>query len=238
MSESFFSGARPLPRRAFLQVAGATAATASLVLAGCGTDTPTPAAPTAVQLTLGAGDSGLLNYLYLLEQLQFAFYEKVLAAPPTDLRTGEKAFLDDLHDHALVHRTTLKFVLGTNAYDKSLTTPFPFDFTSLSLTTRQGVWMGAQFFEELMLAAYAGAMRLLAGAANVALLTKIMSVEARHAAFVRDILVPGSFANDDVVVSVNGLRSVSVAKTPAQVVADARAFFQPVVISTDSLPTA
>ncbi|GAC1598106.1 MAG: hypothetical protein NVS3B25_23740 [Hymenobacter sp.] len=238
MSDLFFSRGAALPRRAFLRVAGASAAAASLVLAGCAKATVTPTTIDPNLLTLGRGDSGLLNYLYLLKQLETAFYQKVLAAPPTDLRAGEKAYFDDLRDHELVHRETLRYVLGTGAYDVALATPLAFDFSSFTFTTRAGVLAAAQQLEDLSVAAYAGALRLLTTTTTVALLAKILSVEARHAALVRDLRTPGSFAGDDVVVSTGALQSVSLAKTPVQVVAEAKAFFLPVVISTDLLPMA
>ena len=239
MSDSYFSQHGALHRRTFLRVAGASAATASLALAGCSTTTPTPA-PTVDPnlLKLGTADTGLLNYLYLLEQLKTAFYQKVVDAPPADFRTGEKVIFDDLRDHELVHRETLRYVLGTNAFDTGFPKPLPFDFSSLILTTRAGVLAAAQQFEELGVAAYTGALRLLTTNTTVTLLAKIVSVEARHAALVRDLRTPGSFAGDDVVVSTGTLQSVSLAKTPVQVVAEAKAFFLPIVVSTDSLPTA
>jgi len=237
MPDSFFSRNEALHRRAFLQVAGASAATASLVLAGCSSSTPAPTAVSSNVLSLGSGDAGLLNYLYLLEQLETAFYQRVVDAPPTDLLAGEKAFFDDLRDHELVHRETLRYVLGTGAFDARFAKPLAFDFSTLALTKRAEVLAAAQQFEDLGVAAYAGALQLVSTANTVALLVKISSVEARHAAFVRDLRTPGSFAGDDVVVSTNGLLSASLVKTPAQVVAEAKAFFLPLVVSTDSLPT-
>jgi hypothetical protein len=226
-----------LARRSFLRVAGASAATVGLVLAGCGKDeTPTAANPNL--LLLGKDDPGVLNYLYLLKQLEAAFYQKVIDALPSDFTAGEKAFFTDLRDHELTHREALRNVLGTGAYDTSLSTPLVFDFSTLTLTTRTGVLAAAQQFEDLGVAAFAGALRLLTTTSTMALLAKMASVEARHAAFVRDLRTPGSFAGDDVVVNADGLQSVSLAKTPAQVVADTKAFFLPIVISTDSLPTA
>jgi hypothetical protein len=227
-----------LARRSFLRVAGASAASVGLVLAGCGkTETP-PATIDPNLLTLPKGDTGLLNYLYIFKQLETAFYQRVIATPPSDLNPGEAALFEDLRDHEVVHREGLRYALGTNAYDAQLQTPLPFDFSTLTLTTRAGVLAAAQQFEDLGVAAFGGAMRLVSTASTVALLAKMASVEARHAALVRDLRTPGSFAGDDVVISAGALQSVSVVKTPAQVVADTKAFFLPVVISTAELPTA
>lgn len=238
MSDSFFSGAQALRRRAFLQVAGASVATASLVLAGCTKAEIPPAPAESNQLNLGTADVGLLNYLYLLKQLQTALYKKVTDAPPADLRPGEKAVFDDLHDHELVHRETLKYLLGTAAYDGNFIIPLPFDFSSLALTTRAGVLAATQQLSELGTAAFAGSLRLVRAVPTLVLLTKMASVEARQAAFTRDLLVPGSFADDATVVTANGLQSAHAAKTPVQVIDETKAFFLPIVVLTDSLPTA
>ena len=238
MSETFFSGAQSLRRRAFLQVAGASVATASLVLAGCTKEVVPPAAVDSNLLNLGSADVGLLNYLYLLKQLETAFYKKVVDAPPADLRPGEKAVFEDLRDHELVHRETLKYLLGTSVYDGNFIIPLPFDFSSLTLTTRAGVLAASQQFSELGAAAFAGSLRLVRAVSTIVLLAKMASAEARHAAFARDVLVPGSFADDTVVVTAGALQSVQAAKTPVQVIAETKAFFLPIVVLADSLPTA
>lgn len=226
-----------LPRRAFLRVAGASAASVGLVLAGCDSTDPAPVVADPNLLTLGAGETGLLNYLYLLEQLEAAFYQKVVDAPPADLLPGDAAFFRDLRDHEVVHRESIRYALAANAYDVNLTTPLIFNFSTLTLTSRAGVLAAAQQFEDLGVAAYTGALRLLTTPVTLSFLAKIASVEARHAAFVRDLRTPGSFAGDDVVVNVAPLQSVSLTKTPAQVMEEAKAFFLPVVVSTSALPT-
>ncbi|WP_051718324.1 ferritin-like domain-containing protein [Hymenobacter sp. IS2118] len=183
------------------------------------------------------GDVGLLNYLYLVKQVQVAFYQKVIGALPGDFSDAEKLSFNDLRDHELVHRETLRFLLGTNAYDVLLQQPLPLDFSSLNLATRAGVLTAAQQLEDLSVAAYAGSLRLLAAVPTAALLAKIASTEARHAAFVRDLRTPGSFAGTDVVVNAGALQSVSLAKTPTQVIDETKAFFLPIVISPILLPT-
>jgi rubrerythrin len=221
-----------LRRRGFLQVAGASAATAALALAGCGDDPEvTPANPNLV--SLGTGDAGLLNYALLLEQLEAAFYQKVVDAPPADLMAYERSVFADLRDHEVIHRETLRFVLGNDALPN-----ISFDFSSLTLTTRAGVLEAAKKLEDLGVAAYSGAARLFTNTGAVSFLAKISSVEARHAAFVRDLITPGTFAGDDVVVTDGALTSVAQAKTPVQVLAEAAPFFQPLIISSDSLPKA
>ena len=90
-------------RRSFFRLAGATAATSALVLAGCVKD-PVPPATGPSVFTLSGDDTGLLNLLYLLEQLEAAFYQKVLDALPADLQAGDKEALTALRDHEVIHR--------------------------------------------------------------------------------------------------------------------------------------
>lgn len=224
--------ARAMQRRSFFQVAGMTLATSTLVLAGCGKDDPepTPAVTENVLVLGGTGDAGILNYAYLLEQLEAAFYQKVVAAPPTDLLPGELAYLTDLRDHELIHREYLKVVLGNTAYDASLSAPLEFNFSSLTLTTRVGVWTAAQQLEDIGVAAYNGAGKLLTVATNLLALGKLASVEARHAALVHEILQPDSFAST---VGADGLDD---AKTPAEIIALLKPFL-PIEVSVAALPT-
>lgn len=224
--------ARPVQRRTFFRVAGATAASSALVLAGCADDEPTPIDPTEQSFTLGTGDTGLLNYAYLLEQLEADFYTRVVAAPPADLSPAELEYLTDLRDHEVIHREFFKAALGTSAIGAAT-----FNFSSFTLTTRAGVLTAAQTLEDLGVAAYNGAGKLLADPTLLGLLGKIVSVEARHAALVRDLLLPNSFAAADVVANDGGtFDGLDMAMTPAQVLAVVNTFLN-VTISAASLPS-
>ncbi len=223
--------ARPLPRRLFLQFSGASAATAALVLAGCSSTTTTPA-PSNV-ITLPTGNVGVINYLYLLEQLEAAFYTRVVAAPPADFSAAEIAYFTDLRDHEIVHRETFRYALGVGATLPLLT----FDFSSFALTTRAGVLAAARQLEDLGVAAYVGAVPLLTDAYLRQLTAKITAVEARHAALVRDLLVPGSFAAADAVPDTGLAAGQNPALLPAKVLAVVAPFVQIYTISVANLPT-
>ena len=233
--------ARTLQRRSFFQVAGAGAAASALLLAGCGKDNdPAPVVgnPTLVLVVSAANNSvdiakTIQNYAYLLEQLEAAFYDKVVAAPPADLLPGELAYLTDLRDHELIHREYLRYILGSSAYDASLPARLEFNFSTFTLTTRAGVWAAARQLENLGVAAYNGAAKYLNGrddSDTLVALAKIASVEARHAALVNEILEPGSFAAP---INATGLDD---AKTLVEVIGLIQPFV-PVEISTVSLPT-
>ncbi|UOQ72359.1 ferritin-like domain-containing protein [Hymenobacter cellulosilyticus] len=219
--------ARTMRRRSFFRVAGATVAASTLVLAGCVKDPVEPDNTEAISLNLGTGDPGLLNYLFLLEQLEAAFYQKVVTTPPADLQAGELVALTDVRDHEVIHREFFRQLLGSNAM-----ATVEFNFTTINFNTRAGVLAAARTFEDLGVAAYNGAAKLFTSKANLALVSKIASVEARHAAFIRDLVQPADPFSD--VVGAGGLGAVL---TPPQVIAAAASFF-PYTIVVSGLPTA
>ena len=235
----------PIKRRSFFMYAGATAGATALVLAGCDDDDE-PTAPTNGLVNVGptgTNDVGVLNYAYALEQLEAAFY--------TQLRDGayykglgaasaEKQILDDLQYHEVAHREFFKAALGTNAI-KALEP----DFSSIDFGVRAGATGGklgvldaAKAFEDLGVAAYNGAGRFIQTPLNLLLAGKIVSVEARHAALIRDLLTEASFVADDVVqVSTGGSivaggavsatpTGLERSKSPATVVATANTFLK------------
>jgi hypothetical protein len=228
--------ARTLRRRSFFGVVGATAAATTLVLAGCNNDDPDPTpVTTTATLNLGSGDTGVLNYAYLLEQLEAAFYQKVVDAFPTDFTADDKAAFVDLRDHEVIHREFLRYALGTTAYDASSSIALVFDFSSFTLTTRAGVYAAARTLEDIGVAAYNGAGKLLSDGLYLRMLGKIASVEARHAAFVRDQAQPGSFAAADVVATTGDSAGLDIVKTPLEV-AELIAKFLPVALVATGLP--
>ena len=241
MSEHFFSSAwqaQPLGRRGFLRVSAASAATVAVVAAtGCSTSTPEPTVVDPYALALPTGDRGLLFYVYMLAIAQATLYQKVVDSPPTDLTTAERAIFSDLRDHEVIYRELFKYALDPTALVTLLPTDFTFKLTSFNLTTRAGVLAAAQQLEDLVTAAYPTLLPLhtAAGALQQSLLLKIASVQARHAATVRDLLTPGSFANDDVVESTGTLAGQARTKTPTEVMAALAPFFAPYVVSVTNL---
>ncbi len=157
------------------------------------TDTVAPPPPTFPSATLDfSNDFGVLNYAYALEQLEAAFYTMVAASAnymATFPNADERAVLEDLRDHEIAHREFYKAALGTNAI--GALTP---NFSGVNFNSRRSVLQTAQQFEDLGVAAYNGAARYLRDANFLTIAGKIVSVEARHAAAIRDILDPLSFA--------------------------------------------
>ncbi|MCF2486545.1 ferritin-like domain-containing protein [Dyadobacter sp. CY347] len=185
-------------RRLFLRSAGLATSLGTIVIAAaCNDDDPDPMIPgTGDSVDLGSGDVGVLNYAYALEQLEAAFYTQVIATPFAGITDAEKTILTDIRDHEIIHRDFFKKALGDKAI-KDLTP----NFATIDFTKRDSVLGAAKLFEDTGVAAYNGAGRLLKDAGNLLLAGKIVSVEARHAAVIRDLLKPKSadFAGDDII---------------------------------------
>lgn len=208
----------PIKRRSFFMYAGATAGATALVLAGCSKDsdvTPTPSGT----ISLGAGDVGVLNYAYALEQLEAAFYAKVVASPAADFQTGELAYFTEVAAHEAIHRDFLKAAINRDAPGKLLQNLTP-NFTSIDFTKRLSVFTAAQAFEDLGVAAYNGAGILIKTAAYLVIAGQIVSVEGRHAAYVRERLAPNTFSSSPQI-DANGL---DMQMSPTAVIAAAQAF--------------
>lgn len=214
-----------LSRRRFLGFAGA--ATGLIAVAtGCKKDDDAPD-NTSKEVNLGSGDPGILNYAYALEQLEAAFYIQVINSQYSGISATEKALLTDIRDHEIAHREFFKKALAGNAVGN-----LEFDFSSIDFGSRESVLGTAKAFEDLGVAAYNGAGRLIETPDYLTLAGKIVSVEARHAAYIRELLMQGSFA-DDTIIDMNGLDAT---KKPAEVLEIAKKYIK-TTIRANNLPT-
>ncbi|MFC4210346.1 ferritin-like domain-containing protein [Pedobacter lithocola] len=218
--ESLFNGS--LGRRSFLQFAGASAAGLALVAAGCKKDRG------YTDTTMGAtldfkDDFGVLNYAYALEQLEAAFYIKVASAPPASFSAAEKAYFQDIQFHEIAHREFFKNALSTAAIGS-----LEVDFSSINFTDRTSVLGAAKAFEDLGVAAYNGAGIRIKTDAYLVLAGKIVSVEARHAAYIRELISVGSFSdlNDLTGLGANVAGGLDASLTPDKVLAAAGKFIK------------
>lgn len=218
--QAFFE--QRLERRSFLRYAGAGAAGMALVAAGCKKDEKGE-----VGVYLGGGDIGILNYAYALEQLEAAFYTEVAKSFYTGATEAEKSLLIDIRDHEIAHREFFKTALGSNAIGG-----LEVNFSSINFADRTSVLGTAKAFEDLGVSAYNGAGFLIRDAGYLTIAGKIVSVEARHAALIRDLISNGSFA-DNTVIDANGLDK---SRMPAEVLGIAGAFVK-TKINANDLPT-
>jgi hypothetical protein len=213
-------------RRAFLKYAGMGTAilSAGSVLSSCSKDDN--GTITGNGVSLGSGDFSVLNYAYALEQLEAAFYTQVVSTPYSNISDAEMIILKDIRNHEIAHREFFKAALGTNAI-----TSLEVNFTSIDFTSRASVLATAAAFEDLGVSAYNGAGQYISLVDYLGLAGKIVSVEARHAAVIRDLITAGTFA-DSTVVDAQGLDK---ARTPAEVFAIAGTYIK-TKIDTSTLP--
>ena len=212
-------------RRTILKWAAATAASAVVF----GVDIPglklSEAFAQQGAVDLGGGDIGVLNYAYALEQLEAAFYTQVLAQPYEGMSGYERSVLSDIRGHEVAHRSFFAKALGRRRIPNL--TP---NFTAVNFASRASVITTASTFEDLGVSAYNGGGQAIRSPAYLAAAGSIVSVEARHAAILRDLINPlsSNFAGWDVV-DFNGL---DVAKAPSQVLAAAAPFIATPVTAT------
>lgn len=173
-------------RRDFIKYSSLSVAGAGLLLMGCNeNDDPIPINP---GVKLGSGDIGILNYAYTLEQLEAAFYAAVIQGGYfANASAEEKTVLGDVEKHERAHKEFFKAVLGKSAIDD-----LGMDFSSVNFNDRDSVLMTARTFEDLGVAAYNGAGKFIENVDYLLIAGKIVSVEARHAAAIRDLINPGS----------------------------------------------
>ena len=205
-----------MARRSFLRYAGIGAASAGLLAtAACSKSDNQPVHSSTASIDIGSGDIGILNFAYALEQLEAAFYTQVIATPYSGISSTELTYLTAIRDHEILHRNFFKAAIGASAIPA-----LKVNFSSIDFTSRASVLTSAKGFEDLGVQAYDGAGYLIQNPAYLTLAGKIVSVEARHAALIRNLLDPGTFVGPDVVAS-NGLNDSS---TIAQVLGMANTF--------------
>ena len=131
-----------------------------------------------------AGDVDILNFALTLEFLEAAFYAEAVSKGKL---SGEAVkFAKAVARDEDAHVKFLKGALGS----KAVKTP-KFDFKGS--TGAQATFLKtAMALEDTGVAAYAGAAPMIANKKTLAAALSVHSVEARHAAWVRDILGRGS----------------------------------------------
>lgn len=184
-------------RREFMRFVGMGGALVLLpsLLAGCEDASNTgglagPGTGATVTIDFALGDVAVLQLAYVLEQLEADFYGRVVANfASSGFSTAEQATLSQIHNHERIHRDFLKATLGSSA--GFTITP---SYDGVDFTKRASVLATARTFEDLGVAAYNGAAQYLTVAGNLLVAAKIVSVEARHAAVMRDMINP--FTNE------------------------------------------
>ena len=185
-------GGYDVSRRRFFQLAGGIAGAGILFSACHKTTGPT-------DIYIGSGDTALLNYLYILQQVEAAFYTQAVVTNYYGITASELQLLTDVRDQEIAHREFLKSVLGTDAII-SINTAFP----GVTFADRTSVLTNAAQLEDLVISGFLGAAPLFSTTWYALYLGKMVTAEARQSAYFRDVLNYNTFA-DATVVGSNGL---------------------------------
>ncbi|MBL3547802.1 ferritin-like domain-containing protein [Chryseobacterium sp. KMC2] len=209
-------------RRNFLKLGGIGLAMAGLTLVGCDDNDDFQIINDGNIFDLGTGDVGILNYAYALEQLEADFYNKVVNNFYTGISSIEKEIFTDLYHHEVIHRDFFKAAISSAT--QNVLPKLEFQYPNVNFNNRSSVLATAKALEDTGVAAYNGAGKYITNAAYLVIAGKIVSVEARHASAIRNLINPGSadFSGDDVV-DANGL---DLAKEPKDIVMAAGGFIK------------
>ncbi len=198
---------RSTTRRNFVRMFGAGGAVVLMpsIFGGCAT-TPVHGAAGNAGLTFDLrSDIGILRLVYTLEQLEAAFYTAVVALPnfATFFNSAERELFTDLRNVEIVHREFLRTALGSQAVP-DVTGAINGATLNSILSSRENILGASRLFEHLGVSGLNGAGKYLQDARNLLFAGKAVSVEARHAAALRDIAPPSgqnantAFAGDDI----------------------------------------
>lgn len=218
-------------RRSFLRTVGAAAVTGGLLTA-CSTSelqvSPERGRVAGDVITLPGGDLGILNYAFVLEQIESRFYELVLANPYDMMTEMERQLFQDLRNHEVTHRAFYRAALGSAGIpDLTL------DFSDINFRQRTDVIEAARMFAEIGTAAYNGGGKYLTDPDNLAVAGKIVSVEARHVSIIREMEYPNTaaFAGENIVPE-----GLFIKLEPSEVLPKAQKYVRE-IIDAHNLPT-
>lgn len=180
-------------RRDFMRLMGIGGAVVFMpsILTSCSDDNNSgtvtgPGTGSTVTIDFAKGDVAVLQFAYALEQLEADFYTKVAANfSNSGLSAAEQTVFADIKNHEVIHREALKTILGTtNGF--TLTPTYP----GVNFSSRTSILGTAKAFEDLGVSAYNGAAQYLKDVNNLLVAGKIVSVEARHASAIADLIAP------------------------------------------------
>lgn len=174
-------------RRRFLGYAGGLAG-AGLLVASCEKEN-TVTEPANV-IDLGINDEGLLNLLLVLQQVEADFYKAVLANPYSAMTPMEKEYFTDMEKHEIAHRELLRNYLKSRG--SVVTTNFA---DTVDFSNKRSVLETAELIENQVVASMNEISRLLVSVEHVAIVLKMSSLEARHAATISNMLSMGAYFN-------------------------------------------
>ncbi len=177
-----------------LMAMGGVAVLLPSMLSGCSDDNGVgpvdPGTGDPLTIDFARGDIAILQFAYALEQLEADYYTRVVSSfAGSGLSQAEQSIMLDLRNHEVLHRELFKAALGASN-DFTITTTYP----GVNFSNRQSILETARTFEDLGVAAYNGAAQYISNPDTLTLAGKIVSVEARHASAIRDLLQPNTTA--------------------------------------------
>jgi len=184
-------------RRRFLGYAGGLAG-AGLLIGSCKKEDSTPTEPGTTDL--GINDNGLLNLMFVTQQIEAAFYQQLVTMPYGGISAEESKLFADMLDHEIAHREYLRNYLKGNG------TVIATDFSIIDFSARSKVLEHAELIENLVVASFNEIARLMVSAEHAGMVIKMASLEARHAGTVSNMRTKGSyFGTVDVTGSEQGM---------------------------------
>jgi hypothetical protein len=203
----------PSTRRTFVQrlLAGGTVMMLPGVFSACSDDDDNPLGPgeipdpvTGISFDLRS-DVGIFRLLHLNEQLEAAFYTAVVSSGTFgSFSADEKELFVDLRNTEVIHREFVRTALGSAALP-DIRGSIDLNVLNGILSSRTSILAASRLFEHVGVAALNGAGKYLQDARNLLVAGKFASVEARHAAALRDVAPPAgqnantAFAGDDII---------------------------------------
>jgi hypothetical protein len=140
------------------------------------------AMPSLASAATAASDVAILNYALTLEYLEAEFYNQARLNKVANGHKDLQSFVNVVARDEVEHVNALKAALGTKAIAKPR-----FDFQD-TVTNRKKFVSTAQILEDTGVAAYLGQLGNIKSQAVLAAAGSMMPVEARHAAWIRQIV--------------------------------------------------
>ncbi len=173
-----------LSRRRFLGYAGGIAG-AALLFDACRKEDDPIISDNVIDL--GTNDNGLLNLMFVMEQIEAAFYQQILDTPFDGFSPFDDKYYTAIARQELAHREFLR------NYLKNTGPVVTVDFSTIDFNSESSVLENAEIFEELVTSTYNELGRLFVATEHVLIVAKIASVEARHAASIANRRNEGAF---------------------------------------------
>lgn len=183
-----------LSRRRFLTFAGGIVGAGALIAACNKDDDPTPTSDGTIDI--GANDTGLLNLLFALQQIEAAFYEQIFVTEFIGMTADERLRFSEIRNQEIIHREFFRNLLGDSG------TELEPEFPRVRFTDRNSVLENAKLIEDLNVSALNGMAPLIVTPAYLTLVGKIASVEARQSVYISELIAKGTFDNTT---DVNGM---------------------------------